>query len=81
MLNCYICLINDLIYLGFDAFVDPQFGRFLSVLFNLQLLNVTNVFVAVLRAETWVAFARLVAFLVNNAFTVLARILLGAVVL
>lgn len=71
----------DLIYLGLDAFVDPQLGRLLSVLFNLQLLNVTNVFVAVLRAETRVAFARLVAFLVNNAFTVLARILLGAVVL
>lgn len=46
----------DLIYLSLDAFVDPQLRRLLSVLFNLQLLNVTNVFVAVLRAETWVAF-------------------------
>ena len=45
----------DLIYLGLDAFVDPQLRRLLSVLFKLQLLNVTNVFVAVLRAETRIA--------------------------
>lgn len=73
--------IIDSLNLGLDAFIDPQLGRLLSVLFNLELLNVTNVFVAVLRAETRIAVTCLVAFLVDNAFTVLARILLGAVVL